>query len=73
MFFESKSLVGFSDILSANSLVTQPMYSVLKNHPLPLPRMRKIFLFAYFFEMYIKFGYKNPFILAPSNSVAVAT
>jgi hypothetical protein len=41
--------------------------------------MRKIFLmtveelFAYIFGIYIKFGYKNPLILTPSNLVNVAT
>jgi hypothetical protein len=30
-------------------------------------------LFAYIFGIYIKFGYKNPSILAPYNSVSVAT
>ena len=30
-------------------------------------------LFAYIFGIYIKFGYKDPSILAPSNSVNVAT
>ena len=30
-------------------------------------------LFAYFFGIYIKFGYKNPSILTPSDSVDVAT
>ena len=30
-------------------------------------------LFAYIFGIYIKFGYKNPSILAPTDSVAVAT
>ena len=30
-------------------------------------------LFAYIFGIYIKFGYKDPSILAPSNSVTVAT
>ena len=30
-------------------------------------------LFAYFFGIYIKFGYKNPSILTPYNSVDVAS
>ena len=30
-------------------------------------------LFAHIFGIYIKFGYKNPSILTPSNSVDVAT
>jgi hypothetical protein len=30
-------------------------------------------LFAYFFGIYIKFGYKNSSILTPCNSVHVAT
>ena len=30
-------------------------------------------LFAYIFGIYIKFGYKNPAILTPSDSVDVAT
>ena len=30
-------------------------------------------LFAYIFGIYIKFGYKDPSILAPSDSVSVAT
>ena len=30
-------------------------------------------LFAYFFGIYIKFGYKNPSILTPLDSVDVAT
>jgi hypothetical protein len=30
-------------------------------------------LFAYIFGIYIKFGYKNPSILTPCNSVDVAT
>ena len=30
-------------------------------------------LFAYFFGIYIKFGYKNPSILTPSDLVEVAT
>ena len=30
-------------------------------------------LFAYFFGMYIKFGYKNPSILTSSDSIDVAT
>ena len=34
---------------------------------------RKEELFAYFFGIYIKFGNKNPSILAPSDSVDVAT
>ena len=29
-------------------------------------------LFAYIFGIYIKFGYKDPSILAPANSVSVA-
>ena len=52
-------------------------YPVLKNHPLPLQRMRKIwwrrnFLLT-FFGIYIKFGFKNPLILAPCNLVDIAT
>ena len=30
-------------------------------------------LFTYFFGIYIKFGYKNPLIIAPCDSVDVAT
>ena len=30
-------------------------------------------LFAYIFGIYIKFGFKNPSILAPFDSVSVAT
>ena len=30
-------------------------------------------LFAYFFRIYIKFGYKNPLILTPLDSVDVAS
>jgi hypothetical protein len=30
-------------------------------------------LFAYIFGIYIKFGYKNPSILSPSDSVDIAT
>ena len=30
-------------------------------------------LFAYIFGIYKKFGYKNPSILAPTDSVSVAT
>jgi hypothetical protein len=29
--------------------------------------------FAYFFGIFIKFGYKNPSILTPNNSVDVAS
>jgi hypothetical protein len=30
-------------------------------------------IFAYFFEIYIRFGYKNPSILTPLDSVDVAS
>jgi hypothetical protein len=47
--------------------------SVMKNHPLP-PKGRFFSSFgAYIFGIYIKFGYKNPSILTPSDSVNVAT
>ena len=49
--------------------VPSPSLFSTKNHPL-----RKIFLilFAYFFGIYIKFGYRNPSILTPLDSVDIA-
>ena len=45
-------------------------YPVLKNHPLPVAVEE---LFTYFFGIYIRFGYKNPSILTPLDSVDIAS
>ena len=57
-----------------------PPLSLLSNEKLPFTPPKEDFshplgvkLFAYIFGIYIKFGYKNPSILAPSDSVDVAT
>ena len=63
-FFKCKIVVDI------NTLVTQPMMQ-RRSNPTELRLMEE--LFTYIFGIYIKFGYKNPSILNPFDSVDVAS
>ena len=70
---ELRSMDSYIQILCRFQKCKQkvPPPSLLSNEKSPFKTVEE--LFAYIFGIYIKFGYKNPSILTPSNSVDVAT